>query len=264
MTLHEFQQTLFSAIATDSALNVDALGSVVNGGALTPQARVEIYAEMYWLRMRDTLRADFSATLLQLGDEAFDIAVAKYIQKFPSTHFSLGTLGRHFADLLYKLSPDVPPALADLAALEWAHGQAFVAADGPTLSMGEFAEVAQTRFTDARLQLAESVRTLSLNHQVATGLKAEASGLQFEPHEAHWVVWRKDLTVFHSEISANEYAALQRAREGAKLPEICECFVDADDPATAAFQAIGSWVNEGMVRGVSVDEVEPQSADSAA
>lgn len=252
MNLEALQRSLFDAIATDSPLKPDTLDTVVVGGALSPQSRVEIYAEMYWLRMRDTLRADFPATVRQMGEEAFDVAAAKYVQQFPSTHFSLGSLGRQFADFLYSLSPQVSGAIADLAAFEWARGQAFIAIDGPTLSLAEFATVAQSRFAEARLQLDTSVRLLTLKHDVRPALDA-ALPLELEPRAAHWVVWRKDLVVFHAEIAENELRALQLAAASAPLPDLCECFVDAADPVTAAFQAIGSWVTEGMVGGVSVD-----------
>ena len=86
------QQRLFDWVVGDEV--IEGADSLVHGGALEPDERVGVYAEMYWLRMRDMLREDHAQVLAQLGEEAFDALVAAYIRKYPSRHHSLNEVGR--------------------------------------------------------------------------------------------------------------------------------------------------------------------------
>src|SRR5207248_2937551 len=106
------------------------------------------------------------------------------------------------------------PSLADLAALEWARARAFIAADSPVVSTLEGVQP-----TD-RLQLTASVQLVKRT-----------------------LVWRKDFTVFHVEVSPAEAKALRRALEGKPFADIVEPFSDAE----TAFRTLASWVTEKLV-----------------
>jgi uncharacterized protein (UPF0276 family) len=67
------------------------------------------------------------------------------------------------------------------------------------------------------------------------------------------VVFRQGIEVFHDTVSPEEAEALEPARGGATLPALCEAFVGVGEEAPArAFQAIASWVTEGLVARVDV------------
>jgi NAD(P)H-dependent flavin oxidoreductase YrpB (nitropropane dioxygenase family) len=68
------------------------------------------------------------------------------------------------------------------------------------------------------------------------------------------VVWRKGFQVFHSAVSAAEARALSGVLSGHDMPSVCEAFVDGPEPVAAAFQAIGSWIAEGMMSELHVEE----------
>ena len=225
MKLDQLQDHFFEWVAGSDEIPDAQAAEVVNGGALEPSTRVGVYAEMYWLRMRDTLRDDFPRVVKALGDEAFDVLVAKYIKAHPSRHFSLGHLGRSFAEFL----ADQDPALSRIAALEWAEARAFVAADSPVVDASELAAINEETFARVRLTPAPSLSLL----------------------KGGTVVWRRGLEVFHVDVPAAEARSLESLLSGAgDLPTLCEPFAEPTD----AFTAIASWVNEGMIAALEISE----------
>lgn len=219
MKLADVQSNFFEWVAGSEAIP-DAAGELVEGGS----DRVGIYAEMYWLRMRDVLRDDFPRVLAAVGDEAFDGLVASYLRVHPSRHFSLGQLGQHFADSLDD------PRLQSIAALEWARGQAFIAANSPVLEAPALAAITEETFARVRLAPTPSLRLIQKDRLV---------------------VWRRKFEVFHVEVSPEEALALASLIGGAgDLPTLCEPFTEP----SAAFTAIASWVTEGMIASLEISE----------
>jgi len=210
------QHTMFSAICDPEPVSDAAAQLVQHHGELTNTQRIEVYAEMYWLRMRDTLRSTFEKTHAAIGDERFDGFVADFLREHPSTHFSLDRLGSKFAQTL-------PEELRGRAALEWARTEAFLAVDAPVIPFSELQSRPPEAWSDLALELHPSVRVVS---------------------EDPTVVWRVGFAVQTSKISAAEMTALQAAQRGASLAEVLEPF---GDDAQAALDALASWFGESMV-----------------
>ncbi len=257
MRLAQVQSALFSLVTQDGRtwLQPEAL---VAGGTLNASERVQIYAEMYRLRTRDSLREDFPHLAKVLGDD-WDAVVDAYVDRYHSEHHSLHRLGRKFSEFLGEGSEDTPPHPVprttlsrwerDLAGLEWARAEAFVAVDSKVIGPEAFQALGE-RLPAARLELVPSLQTLELEYDVDAVWRAmEAGGEAPAVHRraTRLVVWRKGFEVFHSAIEADELEALTRARAGQSVAEICEAFAGREDPARAAFAALGSWVNEGMI-----------------
>ncbi|MBX7113546.1 MAG: DNA-binding domain-containing protein [Myxococcaceae bacterium] len=255
MKLAQVQDTLFQAVMGEGALAESA--ALIRSGALTPEDRIGIYAEMYWLRMRDTLRADYPFVWHVLGDEPFDVLVARHIRRRPSTHYSLGRLGSEFAETLRDAHLEWP-WVVDLAKLEWARAEAFISPDAPVLAFAALGALSDETFHHSRLQISPSVRLLKPTWDVLTVWRTCESGgdwraIAVTPNATPVVVWRQGFAVFHVAVGSAEHDALSKAQQGFALPTVCEAFADAPEPAQAAFQAIGSWVSEGMVSSLKVD-----------
>src|SRR5689334_16140542 len=62
--------------------------------------RLDIYANMYFYRIRDALKEDFPAVLKILGEMGFHNLITEYLLKYPSTHYSLRYVGRHLPRFL--------------------------------------------------------------------------------------------------------------------------------------------------------------------
>ena len=77
----------------------EALAGVVSGDErLDPVQRLDIYANMYFWRLLDILRGDYSALVAVLGDDAFHNLVTDYLLACPSTHPSVRNVGARLAD----------------------------------------------------------------------------------------------------------------------------------------------------------------------
>lgn len=256
MTLAEQQAQLWEWLAGEAPVRDTA--ALVKGGALSPDERVNVYAEMYWLRLRDVLREEFSLVRAVLGDDDFDVLAAKYVRAHPSTHPSLNWLGQHLPEFLRAHPVEGVPWLGELAELEWARSQSFLAPDSAVAAPADLARVTPETAEAARFSLTPSVRVLRHGQDVRPLFRAVSDG---QPWQAvavtatptALVVFRQGFTVFHDAVDEAEARALELAATGASLPSLCEAFADfGDEAAPRAFQAIASWVNEGLVAAVDV------------
>lgn len=256
MTLEGLQHEMWELIVGGVPLERAAV--LVKAGALSPAERVGVYAEMYWLRLRDVLRAEFPQVRAVLGDEDFDVLAAKYLRAHPSTHPSLDWLGQHLAHFLRERPVEGAPFLADLAALEFARNQVFIAPDSPVASRDALTRVTPETAATTRFTLTHAVQVLSLEHDVRALFRAQADGASWRDVEiarqpTALVVFRQGFEVFHDAVSAEEASALRLALSGATLPALCDAFATCGEEAPArAFQAIASWVTEGLVARVEV------------
>jgi hypothetical protein len=255
--LEDLQTQLFEwMVGTAPIQDTSAL---IKSGALPADERVAVYAEMYWLRMRDVLREEFPHVRSVLGDDAFDVLTAKYLKRHPSTHFSLNWLGQYLPGFLRETPVENAPFLADLAELEWARAQSFIAPDSAVAGTSDLAVITPETAASVRFSLTPSVRVIRCAFDVRELFQALSDHAPIEPvipvrHQQAMVVFRKGFSVFHDVVSESEASALEVAKNGASLPELCEAFVaeSEDDAAARAFQAIGSWVNEGLVASIEV------------
>jgi hypothetical protein len=166
----------------------------------------------------------------------------------PSRNPSVAHLGGALAGFL-RGRPSPRPDLPDLAALEWARAEAFIAADAVPEDIAALERVGEA-LPGARLELVPSVRLVSVRYDAA-GLWADLEAQREPPRPVEsarsLLVWRKGFQVFHARIGQEELAALSAVQRGAPLGEACEAFAGIADPAKAALQALSSWFGEGLV-----------------
>ncbi|HKB77543.1 MAG TPA: DNA-binding domain-containing protein [Myxococcales bacterium] len=249
MTLAEAQD-LFAALVTgERPVDPAAREACLAGDAeLSAGERARIYSEMYLFRLVEALREDYPLLARLLGDEGFFALCQGYVHTHPSRNPSLARLGRELPGFLRE-RPTARPDLPDLAALEWARSEAFVAADAVPLGETALADLGADA-ASARLRLVPSVRLLSLEHDAdALWADLEASRQPGPPRRraTSLLVWRKGFDVFHSEVSAEELAALSAVGNGGTLGEACEAFADLPDPTRTALDALASWSGEGIL-----------------
>jgi hypothetical protein len=244
------QHTLFAAVCDPEPVSAQAEALLTPRPPLSSKARIEVYAEMYWLRMRDVLRDAFPTVRSALGDETFDALVADFLREHPSTHPSLDQLGRPFPSFLQLASP----RWASVAAVEWARAESFIALDGPVISFAQLQAHPPETWPELALQAHPAVRVLSLSTDPLPALRAKRDGVPVpEPLEApvEVVTWRNGFVAFHAQVSAQEAAGLRLLVEGAALTDLLAPFEDLDDGGVAAFEALQSWFAEGMVTSIS-------------
>ena len=250
------QATVFDAVCNPEAVTPEAEALIAAHPPLSGKQRLEVYAEMYWLRMRDVLRDAFPAVSAGLGAD-FEPVVADFLRAHPSTSPSLDALGARFPGFVRASRP----AWADLAALEWARGQSFIALDGPVVDFAALQAHPPESWPEVSLRAHPSVRVLELAFDPLPALRAQRDGKQVPaPLEAPTalVVWRSGFEVFHAPIDSKEAAALRVLLPGASLPEVLAPFEELEDGGVAAFEALSSWFSEGMVSSIWVGSAAPR------
>ena len=121
---------------------------------LSSVERLDIYANMYFYRIRDALKEDFPAVLKILGEIGFHNLITEYLVLYPSTHYSLRNAGQHLPRFLkkHRFSKKYP-YLAELAQMEWALLTAFDASDSKVLTKNELKDVAPEEWSRLNFRL---------------------------------------------------------------------------------------------------------------
>jgi len=218
---------------------------------LPADARLAIYARMYFWRLLDVLREDHPRTAAVLGAEAFHGVVRGYLGRHPSEDPSVANVGRAFASFLGSNPPGAAPAwAADLARLEWARREAFDAPDAPALGLDALRALAAEAWPATRFGAAPSLARLVVGWPVQRAWAASDDASIALPAERTALrVWRSGFSVYHAVMDAREEAALASLVAGEPFASVCEAFADlpAEEAATTAASLLVCWVKDGMV-----------------
>lgn len=213
--------------------------------------RLRIYADAYRLRLLEVLGNDFPATKAVLGDEAFDALALDYLHGHPSTRPSARHFGHAFADWL-EARRGLPHALHELARFEWTQGEAFDAADAPTLGIDHIAALPAEAWPALRLHLHPAVRLLASACNAADIAEALASGsapaeLRTEP-ASDLLLWRRDGDVQWRRLDADEAMALRAIAAGDAFARLCERLdTPHADGALRAASLLKRWLADGLL-----------------
>jgi len=222
--------------------------------------RLDVYADMYFYRIRDCLKEDFPVLARVVGEACFHNLITDYLLAHPPVHFSLRYAGQHLATFAARHPlAERWPYLSDLAALEWAILEAFDAADAEPITAAALAGVPEERWPDLRFDVTPSLQLLSLCwpvHTVWQCAQQEVGIGQVEPAQTFIRVWRQDLRVFHQAIDAGEYTALAAVRRGEPFAAVCERLATASDETANAERAarlLQEWLGDALLSGFRVD-----------
>ena len=161
-------------LAAERDLGAGGLDAVVLGDdRLSAEARVDIYANMYFYRILDALKEDFPATLAVLGADNFHNLVTGYMLEYPPTDPSISHCGRHLADYLRDHPMrESAPFIADLARLERAIVEVFQAPDAAALNPDSLRAIAPEEWPALKLAIHPSAQILALGWRVSELLRA--------------------------------------------------------------------------------------------
>ena len=245
-------------VETVAARGPDArrlLEEIVNGDARSPAvARVEIYADMYFARLRDVLRDEYPKTRGLVGPSAFHDLVADYLLACPPSHPSLRELGARLPPFLaeHHLAADRPWA-AELARLERARLELFDGPDAETLTIESLRARPPERFAPLRLRLVPAHALFGPRFELAALWRADDPAAVVPQRATGAVlVWRRGLEVFHRPAADEEASWLRRLAAGEVAFEaLCAGLADGrtDEQAAArAFDLVGRWATDGLLR----------------
>lgn len=216
---------------------------------LSSQQRLEIYANAYFARLLECLRAEFPLLAAAAGREAFDGLALGYLLAHPSRSYSLNRLGASLAEYLScarpprdddascPSAPDWADLLVDLAQLEWAVNEVF---DGPGSEalprrLGSELAALDVNAATVRIKTCPSLRCLAFRfpvHDYYTRLKDAVRQREAQdtpageldvsppaPSSSYLALVRRDYVVWRHPLSSPQYALLGELQQGGTLAE---------------------------------------------
>jgi hypothetical protein len=248
--------TVEEAIDSDRAVREipsERLGEVVlPSHSMTSAERMGVYHGMYLMRMEEALETDYPVIRYHLGDHQFAHLVREYVQRYPSTSYTLNRLGDHLPQFFLD-EAEWPQAafLHDLARLELAMTEVFDQEESPVLGASELEEIPTEAWEEAILRPIAAFRLLAFKHSVIPNLVAfhEDRPSPSPRRRASWVaLYRRDYSVMRLELSRAEHDLLRALVDGAPLGEALATAAASKSPRQQAkvFRWFRTWISEGL------------------
>jgi hypothetical protein len=215
---------------------------------------VDIYARMYASRLYDTLADDYPKLRVALGEQRFGDLVARFFRAHPPRSFTLRDAGTALADFVRGAAdPSDPAWAADLAALERARIEVFDGPDAVPLVQDEVAALAD-ELPDLVLSWVPSSLVVPLAWAVDDLWSAIEDGqATFQPAgEPRMVlVWRRDITVLHRTLDADEARLAPQIARGALFSEVCGVLgeIHGDQATARAVELLLRWLAASALDG---------------
>lgn len=227
-------------------------GSEQCAARFTASARpgLGIYQNNFRAQLAACLEDSFAVTLAWLGGQAFHAAIVAHVGSVPPTSWTLDLYGKDFPATLRTLCPD-DPEVGDLATIEWALSEAFVAPDAPPLA----ADLTTIDWDKARIGLVPSLTF----HVLATNAPALWSAIHggsappatmLLPAPKALIVWRSDeLCRFRSIMPDERDALLFLTTPGATFGGLCAAL--GEGKVERIGQWLGQWLAEALIASIA-------------
>jgi len=232
---------------------------------LTSFERLEIYNRQYWFRVMDALSEDFPGLRAVLGAKQFRAMTEAYLTDCPSRSFTLRNLGFRLSLWLESHPEWLQPndrLARDMTNLEWAHIEAFDAAEFPVLEPWDLAGVGPV----LHLTLQPYITLLELEYPVdeillavrkkqrgytTSSVDGRRMAIKDAEREAVFLaVHRADFSVHYKRMEREAYLLLSGIQDGLALSDALD-FAFADSGVAKEVQASqieqwsGTWMSLG-------------------
>src|ERR1043165_1212637 len=110
--LERTQNWMYGVIADPRGVSIasrEADDYILPSRTLSAAERVLIYNGMYLSRFAEALAVDYPALARFLGEDDFNALVARYVQKHPSTSYTLNRLGDALPEFLTRVARALAP-----------------------------------------------------------------------------------------------------------------------------------------------------------
>jgi hypothetical protein len=259
--MREMQTWMMDAIASPMPPRMAEVEKVIlPSHTLEPLQRLEIYRDMYGVRMVEALDADFPALAAFLGHHKFEALVNAYVQRYPSMSYTLNRLGDHFPGFIAndaKITRRV--FLSDLAKLELAMTDVFDEAESPSLEAGALANVAPEKLGSARLRTIAALRLVAASYPVDEFFAdyRNERDLVAPRKRATWLaVHRRDYSVYRMPLERGAFAMLRSLQEGSTIGDAIDAVIDATDSVPQRDDLFGwfrDWTAAGLFTSLEID-----------
>lgn len=127
MLLDDLQKEFLNGIFNE---NTRILDRIRDNNHLTRADRLQIYRNNTFLILTDILRDSFPAVTALGGEKFFRYLAHEFIKIYPPTAGNMDSYGANFPDFIARFPPlKDHPYMSDVARLEWARHESYLAAD---------------------------------------------------------------------------------------------------------------------------------------
>ena len=225
--------------------------------------RMQIYANAYSIRLKETIETDHEMLGLYLGDELFDKMAIEYVASHPSSFHSL----RQFCEALPKFLRDDDffsqhTILSDLAGFERALLHAFDAQECPRARFSDLQAIDGQLWPGIRFRFHASVQIFRCESNAVESWQALKEGQTPPPADYSskraWLLWRGNsrISEFIS-LAPYQLALLEGFLEGHDFAHQCERMLywfDQNTAPTEVLSAVQAWFELGIIRSISQGE----------
>ena len=230
---------------------------VVGTKKASSELRLGIYGNAYRERLIEALANDYEMLEKLLGEDNFRLMCTSYIEKYPSTYYSLRWFGNNFSQFLeYSPEKGTHDWEAELAQLEWQFIEAFDSANIETVSETDAAAIPPEAWPTLSMVFHPSVKLLNLWWNTLDLWRAAKKDTQPPhpirlPQQSHCLMWRDHLMTQYRSLQADEAVVLSAALAGANFSELCSALAtEMDDQEQVPMKAAGylkGWLAAGML-----------------
>lgn len=237
--LARLQQQFYAYVTKGAALD----GVIATGD---PQ----VYARMYASRLHDALVEDYPKLRAALGDDQFAALAHRYFQARPPRSFTLRDAGVDLSAYLRDAESAQGLWPSQLAALERARVEAFDGRDAVALLQDDVAALGDA-LPDLVLRWVPTSSVVSLTWNVDDMWSAiedaappVAAAMLDGTTPRIVLVWRRETTVIHRTLDADEAELAPQLVAGATFAEICEVLAahHGDEAAPRAVELLLRWL----------------------
>jgi len=232
-------------------------------------AGLAIYREAYVARLVAALRDNYLVLHRAMGDEAFDALARAYLAVHPSPHRSIRWFGDRLAEFMAAgMQEDPPPpALADLARMDWALRAAFDGPDDAPVDATALQALRPEQWPALVFRLHRCVQILPLAWAIEAVWRAlraydpeagepapELPAPQAAAHEL--LIWRQGLETRWRALASDEAALLGALAAGRSFEAICALAAEhtEDAAATLVVGLLRRWLADGLLTAVAVQD----------
>lgn len=250
------RQSAFMALLLDDGRPLPAGWTARHG------AGINVYRNAYRARMVDALRDTYERTARWVGEAAFRAAAAHHVIQNPPSSWTLDHVAQGFVEVLEQLFAG-DREVAELAWLEWAMHQAYVAGDAAPMDAAGFADASagfgEGDWAGLRLEFLPSLHLRAMSQDVGALWNALATD-DFQapdhalPEPATLIVWREGLRPTFMPLDDRGGRSLALLLNGGNYGGMVESLAAQLGDQEAVMQAgamLGRWLRIGLITGLN-------------
>jgi uncharacterized protein (UPF0276 family) len=225
---------------------------------------MKVYNNAYFLRSHEFLTENFPCLAKLISEDSFQQLTASYLTHFPPHHPSIQELGNDLPKFLktaiarQELDLGVESEiLSDIAAIELARAQCFVAPDAiDSVKLGELAQIDAEKFGDLIFEVSDHIKLIECSYDVLPAMQSLNNDQQPnrpQSQQSFVAVYRKEFKIYDeplTEWQAGFFRALNMRKCFADAcRRVAELLPDCDEQTvyTMAAQELVRLVQLGVI-----------------